>query len=576
MKYFVFIPALILLSLTTVSQEKMGIQTLQSIISNRQENKIVENVSLLIKEYTIADSAGKNELFLFFDQQSRSKDAYTAARSLVWKGMIAMRPPFDDNGVHSSEALLIMQQGVNRAVESGDTYLMVECFDIFADNCRSFGRPETSLFYYLKSAELREKINMAYATNKTVNLLGGIGDLLFQMQEYKQAIQYIRRAISMPLDNKGTHMGSMNTLAMAYQKTGNYDSALYWYGESMKMAIQTNNNIWAGIISGNIGSLYFENGQDNKALPLLWKDYYSCREAEPNNAANTLHRIALIYLRQHKTDSALLLAKEAVQVLENAPHYNAAFVSNSYKALSEVYKKTGLTDSAFFYSDQYHRINDSLNQAVARNRADVVQTKLDFEKTSNNIAILLREKQAEKFRRNILLGSIVLLLLIGWIYFRWQKQHHRVKQQELLHEKEMAEADMKNARTQLDEFTRHSIEKNELIEKLQEQLTQQNMQATEELLHQSILTETDWLRFKDMFDKANPGFINRLKEIAPDITTAEIRFATLTRLNIGNKHIASMLGIGTDAVRKTKSRLRQRLQLPAETELDDYIKSIVA
>jgi len=38
--------------------------------------------------------------------------------------------------------------------------------------------------------------------------------------------------------------------------------------------------------------------------------------------------------------------------------------------------------------------------------------------------------------------------------------------------------------------------------------------------------------------------------------------------------MASMLGIGTDAVRKTKSRLRQRLQLDAETELDDFIKSI--
>jgi len=59
-----------------------------------------------------------------------------------------------------------------------------------------------------------------------------------------------------------------------------------------------------------------------------------------------------------------------------------------------------------------------------------------------------------------------------------------------------------------------------------------------------------------MFDKANPGFISQLKSMAPDITTAEIRFAALTRLNLGNKHIASMLGIGADAVRKTKSRLR--------------------
>ena len=77
-----------------------------------------------------------------------------------------------------------------------------------------------------------------------------------------------------------------------------------------------------------------------------------------------------------------------------------------------------------------------------------------------------------------------------------------------------------------------------------------------------------------MFDKVNPRFIPQLKSIAPDITTAEIRLAALVKLNLGNKHIASMLGIGTDAVRKTKSRLRQRLQIDNETELEDFIKKI--
>jgi hypothetical protein len=215
-----------------------------------------------------------------------------------------------------------------------------------------------------------------------------------------------------------------------------------------------------------------------------------------------------------------------------------------------------------------------LNQAVARNRADVVQTKLDFEKTSNHINILLREKQSEESRRNLLLAAIVLLLAAGWFYFRWQNQSHLTRQQQLMHQKEKAEVEMKSAQEQLSTFTGHIIENNELIEKLQQQLQGQNREINSALLHQSILTENDWLRFKDMFDKANPGFIQQLKLIAPDISAAEIRFAALTRLQVGNKHIASMLGIGADAVRKTKSRLRQRLQLPAETELEDFIKSI--
>ena len=114
-----------------------------------------------------------------------------------------------------------------------------------------------------------------------------------------------------------------------------------------------------------------------------------------------------------------------------------------------------------------------------------------------------------------------------------------------------------------------------MIEKLQAQLQQQNMQVNEELLNQSILTENDWLRFKGMFEKANPGLIQQLQTAAPDITTAEIRYAALISLNLGSKHIASMLGIGADAVRKTRQRLRQRLNIGTdENALEEFIKGI--
>jgi DNA-binding CsgD family transcriptional regulator len=94
------------------------------------------------------------------------------------------------------------------------------------------------------------------------------------------------------------------------------------------------------------------------------------------------------------------------------------------------------------------------------------------------------------------------------------------------------------------------------------------------LLQQTILTENDWLRFKAMFENARPGFIVHLQKAAPGITTAELRLATLIRLNIGNKHMAAMLGIGADAVRKTRSRLRQRLMINNDAEMETYLQQI--
>lgn len=551
------------------ARQNIDKQTLLNILSNRDTQLFAKNDSLIRHSYTQYDSVARVQFLDFLNNQTNSNDLFLAARSLAWKGVVISRFPF-----HSNESSLYMKQAINKAVESGNEYLMVQCFEIYGDYCLATDKPETALFYFLKSTELRRKLGDSYFFNKSVQVFGALGEILYKMQEYEQAIQYIQQGLNLSGNRKNQYASSLNTIGLAYQRLSKYDSAILWYNKGLASAMANNDTIWQGIIKGNIGSLYFEQKEDSRALPLLWADYSITVNNETNNAGNTLHRIALIYLRQNKTDSAYLLAKESFRIVSTFKPANQWFIRNAYFTLSEIFRKKGNIDSAFFYANIYHRINDSLNQAVARNRTDVVQTKLDFEKTSNRINILLREKKLESNKRNLLLAGILLLLIACWFYFRWQKQLHQSRQQQLMHQKEKAETEIKNAQEQLSVFTGHLVEKNELIEKLQQQLQLQNMEVNEGLLNQSILTENDWLRFKDMFDKANPGFIKQLKLIAPDISTAEVRFAVLIRLNVGNKHIASMLGIGADAVRKTKSRLRQRLQLTAGTELDDFIKRI--
>ena len=565
----ILILALPLIAFISLSAQQKPGQTLLKILGNRDEQHFAKNDSLIRSYYQQSDSVTRVQLLNLLNDQTNSNDLFLAARSLAWKAVVMIRFPF-----YSNEGSVYMQQAIKKAVESGNEYLMVECFELYGYYCLSADKPETALFYFLKSAELRKKLGDNYFFSKNTQAFGTLGEVLYKMQEYEQAIQYLQQSINLPANEKKQPVSWLNTMGLAYQRLSKYDAASFWYNKSMAGAMANHDTIWQAIIKGNIGSLYFEQKEDDKALPLLWADYNTTVNNEINNAGNTLHRIALIYLRQNKTDSAFLLAKECFRIVSTCKPANQWFIRNAYLTLSEVFRKKRNIDSAFYYANIYHRLNDSLNQAVARNRADVVQTKLDFEKTSNNINILLREKQSEKNRRNLLLAGIVLLLVAGWFYFRWQKQSHQSEQQQLMHQKEMADIEIKNAQEQLLVFTRHIVENNELIEKLQQQLQLQNMEINEELLNQSILTENDWLRFKAMFDKANPGFINQLKLIAPDISAAEIRFAALTRLNLGNKHMASMLGIGTDAVRKTKSRLRLRLQLTAETALEDFIKSI--
>lgn len=579
MKTIHFLLILIFCSPTVFSQ-KPDEKFLLKAISNRDEQKAAGYYQTLIETYENADTTGRNKLLIFFNGHCGDKDPYSASRSLLWTSFLQLVLPINENGPHIYDNDTgLLKQAINKAVESGDEYLMVEMFELCADLYRRNGRREQALFYYLKAGEMRKGKGDVFV-NAGYNFYSQLAELLFAMQEYKEAENSLRQvlAMEMPVQSERLRVNSYNTLALCFQRTGNYDSALYWFEKTLEFARKNGDTVWMGIAKGNIGAVYFEQKQYDEALPLLWDDYNtSLKYGETNSAGNTLHRIAIIYSSQNKKDSALLLARKSLQLTagKRDDGFNINYIRNAYYALSEVFKFTGQVDSAGYYGAVYDHLKDSLELAVARSRADVVQTKLEFEKSSNRINNLLHEKQAEKTRRNLLLAGLLLVIISGWFYFRWQRQRFKTKQLAFLFEKEKAEAEIKYARQQLDEFTRNIIDKNEMIEKLQAQLQQQNMLLNEELLNQSILTENDWLRFKDMFEKANPGFIQQLQKAAPDITTAEIRYAALISLNLGSKHIAFMLGIGTDAVRKTRQRLRQRLNITNdENALEEFIKSI--
>ena len=577
MRPIICLIATILYWLPALAQQ-LDEKLLLKAISNRDKQKGADYYGKLLTIYDSADAEKRKDLVDFYTRHSNDKDPYISSRSLLWAGIIQGITPFNENGpaIYDNETG-ILKQAINKAVESGDEYLMVEIFENCADRYRRTDRQEQALFYYLKAGEMRKEKSDEYA-GTNYNFYSQLSELLFSMQEYKEAENYLRLMLAMPEQKDRLKTNACNTLALCFQRTGQYDSALLWFDNTWQTAMLRKDTVWMGIAKGNTGTVYFEQQQYDKALPLLWVDYTtSIKYGEINSAGNTLHRISIIYLYQNKKDSALLLARKSLQLASGNKDYgyNVNYIRNANFALGKIFKAIGNADSAGYYESVFHRLSDSINVALAKSRTDVVQTKLEFEKSSNRINNLLIEKQAEKTRRNLLLAGLLLVIISGWFYFRWQRQRFKTKQQALLFEKEKAEAEIKNAKQQLDEFTRNIIDKNEMIENLQVQLQQQHLQMNEELLNQTILTENDWLRFKEMFEKATPGFMQQLQKAAPDITTAELRYAALLSLNLGSKHIASMLGIGADAVRKPRQRLRQRLSIDTdESKLEEFIKSI--
>lgn len=97
-----------------------------------------------------------------------------------------------------------------------------------------------------------------------------------------------------------------------------------------------------------------------------------------------------------------------------------------------------------------------------------------------------------------------------------------------------------------------------------------------QILSCSILTDSDWRRFKMMFEQVHQYFFATLKISHPQLTEAEVRIAALVKLNLNTREMADMLAISADSANKARYRLRKKLQLHPDDDLGEFIEKVSA
>lgn len=429
-----------------------------------------------------------------------------------------------------------------------------------------------ALFYNLKSIELIEKSGSEkyYWINQRYHLLG---ELLYHTREYEKSIAYSRKALHFgPRKPQPEHpFYTLNNIGLAYQKLGQLDSAIVYFDRAAKSAADFHNKIWVTIPNANKAQIWFSQQKNNEALPLFEADYQESKKVgDLPNAANNLQWMAKVYLAQNKPELALQTATMALKIIRL---YQAEGIkANIYQTMSTIYQGINKPDSANHYRVVYFEIHDRLEAEVATSRSEIIQLRLDDERNHNKIDLLQKDLQIQKLKINAFLVLVVLLALV--IYLFYNRQRLKLEQQ-----RQLKDSELRSAQEQMQLFTKTIFEKSELIYSLQEQLDQNRLDPSIQLSLQglkdkTILTEQDWDDFQSMFDKIDKGFFNRMKQISPGITVAELRFAAIIRLKMNNKQAGAMLGISTDSARKTRVRLRHRLNISGESNLEEVVLNI--
>lgn len=579
MKLLLPITVFILLSICANAQVAvMPVSEWIKKLSDPTDKKNKASDLLVLSVIISPDTLRLNSLLQQFQEKGNSNSQYFKIRfTLIKAKSLYYKDYLRSDKASKQDVMLLIKTAMQQANEFNDEYLVAYTSMAYFSLSDYYKEMELSVMYGMYSAELYEKL---YGNNEFSNY-AFLAEQMYRVREYDKCKEYcLKWLVILPVteSNKLYRMTVFNTLALAYHRTANYDSAMYNYNIALAEAAKNNRTDWKGIISGNMGQVYYLFKKYDTAIKLLETDYsISVNYKLFDNAANALQWAAKANIALGNKTKALQQIWEAMTLIKQVP--DEGYLQNIYHAATEVYQANGLNDSAIQFSVLYQKLHDAIEKRINTSSLAISKIRLNEEKNLYNIRRLQQDKNTQEQQRNSIIIGIVLLAVISVLIANRQRLKLKHDHVNLEKEKIIIENEFAAAKLQMEIFTQNIIEKTSLVEKLEQQMMDRNSFAGQQetiaaISNLTILTEQDWEQFKILFEKINPLFFQRLKIKSPDITVAEQRMAALTCLQLTTRQMAFMQGISPDSVHKTRQRLRQRMNISNETNLEEFLCGI--
>lgn len=414
-----------------------------------------------------------------------------------------------------------------------------------------------------------------------------LGWAYFYFRDYTQAIVHFKEAMESytPRANDFYYIQSINTIGMSYKNLNNLDSSNYYFDVLHQYALSTNNQIWESISAANLGYNYYLRGDIDAAIPLLEFGIETAKKLDDRLlAAQTIITLAEVKYHQNKPVEASVLALSAKEYLK--PSNDFATKAKLYPLLAKVASFNSKPALANMYLDFALMANDSLSNMFSGLKVMRARQKVLLEQKKNETKVTLQKQQHQLWIKNSIILGLLALIVIGFLIFNQLRLKSKNRELIILSRKEAADR-------ALELFKESAIKKNEMIEYFEQILNQRNQKKDgnqdaslpnisqkdkkliiNKLFESSLLTDNDWRKFIIVFEKVHTGFFDRVNEKWTELTPSEIRLLALSRLEIDNKKMALMLGVGPDAIRQVKSRLRKKLTQNKAESFEALISSI--
>jgi tetratricopeptide (TPR) repeat protein len=490
------------------------------------------------------------------------------------------------------------------AEKIGDSLLEAQCLERMGSVHLATDDPDLALNLYYKSLALSEKIGDSGLIAKVYNV---VGIYKGQSGPYDTGVSYLNKAIAInkQLHEKGNTMENLGNLAYLYQTNGKPDEARKIYYSLIKDLLAADDKVNLPVIYFNMAALYQGLNQNDSAYYYLRTAIGIAKETRDTAILSTLYgNTGEIMLNEGKFDSAKIYLEKCI-----AYSIKIDDVETHLQALSFLIKIDTLTGKSKEVLSHYNLssiLQDSVYQRKLRHSK--IASELQYENEKNKSLMKIQEltlHAAKKDRLLYIILFIISLIALGLISIVMVLQRRNHGKEKILHRRQMLLNEMEIDRFQKEEeinklkigkieedlnikgreLTSIALgieQKNNLLNlisaKLKESVDHREENFVDSTLNEiisSIKLQVNELENTDLFNQRlsmiHNDFFPNLRKIHPDLTKTELKFCAYLKVNLSGHQIAAILNVTNEAIRKTRYRIRKKMNLPPEVSLEDYI-----
>jgi DNA-binding CsgD family transcriptional regulator len=259
-------------------------------------------------------------------------------------------------------------------------------------------------------------------------------------------------------------------------------------------------------------------------------------------------------------------------------------VYDKYQTVKYQYKLNGYYDYWSDWTNKTELVFDNLpfGEYQLQIRGQIGDTITD------NISIFNFEILKPWYRTNlaIVIYAFILLSISMLTHKRYKMYYKRqIKRKQLENDRlivhlknEQLKKDIENKNRELAISTMSIINKNEVLNCIKKELKNNKISSNNNevirLIDGNLNNSKDWQFFEEAFNNADKFFIDRLKQLHPNLTPNDLRFCAYLRLNLTSKEIAPLLNISVRSVETKRYRLRKQMNLEHDEGLVAHILEI--